>query len=175
MHQNDSRPPVIAVVALVGPAGTAAADGDAGNGNGDGTTATQTITDNPLSDLGLDGHVFSVGDTGLEQGPITFAGIGRLARGRRSDQVAGGTPGAIPPGGRCLGRLVLRESWASRVIAARDVHDSPAGPGRRVHRRQAVRPAPEDGRPRPTGRGRGPRVSRLRGAVRDITLAGTPA
>ncbi|MEU8793175.1 hypothetical protein [Streptomyces sp. NPDC048643] len=69
--------PAVAVVALVGLAGTAAADGDAGNGNGDGTTATQTITDNTLSGLGLPGHVFSVGNTGLEQNPvtITFANI----------------------------------------------------------------------------------------------------
>ncbi|WRZ88521.1 hypothetical protein OHB54_05290 [Streptomyces sp. NBC_01007] len=63
-------------IAVAGLAGTAAADGDAGNG--DGTTATRTITDNTLGDLGLDGHVFSVGNTGLEQDPITitFAAIG---------------------------------------------------------------------------------------------------
>ncbi|MET9889099.1 hypothetical protein ABZZ47_02595 [Streptomyces sp. NPDC006465] len=70
--------PAVAVVALVGLAGTAAADGDAGNGNGDGTTATQTISDNTLSGLDFTGHVFSVGNTGLEQDPITitFAAIG---------------------------------------------------------------------------------------------------
>ncbi|MER5383339.1 hypothetical protein OG788_41530 [Streptomyces sp. NBC_00647] len=70
--------PAVAVVALVGLAGTAAADGDAGNGNGDGTTATQTISDNTLSGLDFTGRVFSVGNTGLEQDPITitFAAIG---------------------------------------------------------------------------------------------------
>ncbi|MFI6649386.1 hypothetical protein ACIBI8_17460 [Streptomyces sp. NPDC050529] len=70
--------PALAVIAIVGLAGTAVADGDAGNGNGDGTTATQTISDNTVSDSAFLGHVFQVGNTGIQQTPvtITFAEIG---------------------------------------------------------------------------------------------------
>ncbi|MEW1688318.1 hypothetical protein ACIQOF_25175 [Streptomyces sp. NPDC091265] len=69
--------PALAVIAIVGLAGTAAADGDAGNGNGDGTTATQTVSGNTVSDSEFLGHVFHVGNTGIQQTPITvtFAGI----------------------------------------------------------------------------------------------------
>ncbi|WP_327707769.1 hypothetical protein OG912_01415 [Streptomyces sp. NBC_00464] len=53
-------------------------DGDGGNGNGDGTTATQTISDNTVSDSAFLGHVFQAGNTGIQQTPvtITFAEIG---------------------------------------------------------------------------------------------------
>ncbi|WP_406457115.1 hypothetical protein OG782_32450 [Streptomyces sp. NBC_00876] len=70
--------PALAVVAIIGLAGTAAADGDAGNGNGDGTTATQTISGNSISDSAFLGHAFHVGNTGIQQTPVTvtFASIG---------------------------------------------------------------------------------------------------
>lgn len=70
--------PAVAAVALLGLAGTAAADGDAGNGNGDGNTATQTISGNGIAGPDFPGRVFSAGNTGLEQSPvtITFARIG---------------------------------------------------------------------------------------------------
>ncbi|MFE5139416.1 hypothetical protein ACFRDV_17345 [Streptomyces fagopyri] len=70
--------PAVAASALLGLAGTAAADGDAGNGNGDGNTATQTVTGNSIAGVDFPGHAFNVGNTGLEQSPvtITFARIG---------------------------------------------------------------------------------------------------
>ncbi|MFF1832678.1 hypothetical protein ACFVXE_00445 [Streptomyces sp. NPDC058231] len=70
--------PAVAIVALLGMAGTAAADGDVGNGNGDGTTATQTISGNSIADSAFLGHSFQVGNnSGIQQTPvtITFAAI----------------------------------------------------------------------------------------------------